>query len=117
MMTRSERVREAGASNIDLRNDVNGAKYCRGCSKEVNLREIVIVGLKKELQIWNSRLINKRNPNITNQLIEQSTSNSTSIFIFISIFSREFSKSNIFYYIDQWHEYIGSETSSSSEDG
>jgi hypothetical protein len=47
------------------------------------------------------------------QLIEQSTDNS----ILISIFSREFLKSNIFYYIDQRQEYIGSEETSSSEDG
>jgi hypothetical protein len=67
----------------------------------------------KELRFPKGRLIDKRNLVSTSQLIEQSTGNS----ILIPIFSREFSKSNIFYYIDQRQEYIGSEATSSSEDG
>jgi hypothetical protein len=72
-----------------------------------------IIMWKKELRFRKGRLINKRNMISINQLVEQSTNN----LILVSTTSRRFSKSSMFYYIDQRQEHTVSEVSSSSEDG
>jgi hypothetical protein len=83
------------------------------CSGGINLMEELIIRWKKELRFRRSRLTNKKVMINVTQLVEQSTNN----LILVSIVNRGFSKSNIFYYIDQLQEHIGSEASSSSEDG
>jgi hypothetical protein len=62
---------------------------------------------------WEKIFINDNLVIIANQLIEQSTNS----LILASTISRGASKSNMFYYIDRRQEHIGSEASSSSEDG
>jgi hypothetical protein len=74
---------------------------------------MVMIKVKKELLFRKGRLINRKALISINQLVEQSTN----ILISISIISRGFFKSNMFYHIDQQQEHIGSEASSSSKDG
>jgi hypothetical protein len=83
------------------------------CSERDVISENLIIRRKKELRFRKGRLINKKTLISVNQLVEQFTNNS----ILVSLYSRGFSKSNVFYYIDQRLEHISSEESSSSEYG
>jgi hypothetical protein len=89
----------------------------RACGSDYSSREflieILLIKWKKELHFQKGRLINKKSLVSVNQLVEQSTNNSILVFII----SRGSSKSNMFYQIDQPQEHIGSEASSSYEDG
>jgi hypothetical protein len=104
---------KAGAMAIGVEYYMSREVNSSDCSEGEFYGEVILLRWKKELHFRKSRLVNKKTLISVNQPDEQSTNNS----ILLSIISRGSSKSNMFYQIDQRHEHIGSEASSSSEDG
>jgi hypothetical protein len=80
--------------------------------REVQNRKFLVMG-KKELQFRKCRLINERSKTHIDQLDGQSTNNAISF----SIITGGFPKPIMFYNINPPQEHVGSEASSSSEDG
>jgi hypothetical protein len=100
----------------------NWKKKClqtRGSVKQFDRRELEkisykLITQKQELHFRKSRLINHESVYYVNYFSEQVSAYSS---FPISSLSRVSPKSNMFYYIDQRQEHVGSEVTFSSEDG
>jgi hypothetical protein len=82
--------------------------------EDQKLLRIDLLMQKQELRFKKGRLVNHTNMNYADIFFSRV---SAYLAFTISSISRVSSKPNIFLYIDQWQEYVGSEATSSSEDG